>query len=220
MTTDMMNLRDLVEKTPDADLLRKMVDPCGRRFAAGRLMEPKVGAVTARPVARRTRPVGRSATAIVTRIGRRAPGRLSSAFRKVRRGGRIVPVAVIIAIGVNTDGRREVLGLATGTSEAAPIWTGFLRKLARRGLRGVKPVISDAHERASRLRCPSFFAPPGSAAASTSSAMPLPMPARTGGASSRPSSPPPSRRTRQQPPAPNGALSPTRSGPRCPSSPC
>jgi putative transposase len=46
MTTDMMNLRDLVEKTPDADLLREMVDPCGRRFAAERLMELEVGAVT------------------------------------------------------------------------------------------------------------------------------------------------------------------------------
>ena len=32
MTTDMMNLRDLVEKSPDADLLREMVDPCGRRW--------------------------------------------------------------------------------------------------------------------------------------------------------------------------------------------
>ena len=46
MTTDMMNFRDLVEKAPDADLLREMVDPCGRRFAAERLMELEVGAVT------------------------------------------------------------------------------------------------------------------------------------------------------------------------------
>lgn len=65
---------------------------------------------------------------------------------KVRRGGRIVSVAVVIAIGVNTDGRREVLGLEIGTSEAEPIWTGFLRKLTRRGLRGVTLVASDAHE--------------------------------------------------------------------------
>jgi putative transposase len=47
---------------------------------------------------------------------------------------------------VNTDGRREVLGLEIGTSEAEPIWTEFLRKLTRRGLRGAKLVISDAHE--------------------------------------------------------------------------
>jgi putative transposase len=58
----------------------------------------------------------------------------------------LLSVAVIIAIGVNTDGRREVLGLEIGTSEAEPIWTEFLRKLTRRGLRGVKLVISDAHE--------------------------------------------------------------------------
>ena len=47
---------------------------------------------------------------------------------------------------MNTDGRREVLGLEIGTSEAEPIWTEFLGKLTRPGLRGVKLVISDAHE--------------------------------------------------------------------------
>lgn len=67
-------------------------------------------------------------------------------YLKVRRGGRIVSVAVIIAVGVNTDGRREVLGMEIGTSEAGPIWTEFRRKLTRRGLRGVKLVVSDAHE--------------------------------------------------------------------------
>jgi putative transposase len=65
---------------------------------------------------------------------------------KARRDGRIVSVAVIVAVGVNGDGRREVLGLAIGASEAETFWTDFLRKLARRGLRGVKLVISDAHE--------------------------------------------------------------------------
>jgi putative transposase len=55
-------------------------------------------------------------------------------------------VAAIIAVGANTDGRREVLGLEIGTSEAEPIWTEFLRKLTRRGLRGVKLVVPDAHE--------------------------------------------------------------------------
>jgi transposase-like protein len=53
---------------------------------------------------------------------------------------------VIVAVGVNGDGRREVLGLDIGPSEAETFWTDFLRKLARRGLRGVKLVISDAHE--------------------------------------------------------------------------
>lgn len=71
---------------------------------------------------------------------------IDATYLKVRRGGRIVSVAAIIAVGVNADGRREVLGLEIGTSEAEPIWTEFLRKLTRRGLRGVKLVISDAHE--------------------------------------------------------------------------
>jgi putative transposase len=65
---------------------------------------------------------------------------------KVRSNGRIVSVAVIVAIGVNADGRREILGMDVGPSEAEAFWTAFLRKLARRGLRGVKLVISDAHE--------------------------------------------------------------------------
>lgn len=71
---------------------------------------------------------------------------VDATYLKVRRGGRIVSVAAIIAVGVNADGRREVLGLEIGTSEAEPIWTEFLRKLTRRGLRGVKLVVSDAHE--------------------------------------------------------------------------
>jgi putative transposase len=71
---------------------------------------------------------------------------IDATYLKVRRGGRIVSVAAIIAVGVNSDGRREVLGMEIGTSEAEPIWTEFLRKLTRRGLRGVKLVVSDAHE--------------------------------------------------------------------------
>jgi putative transposase len=65
---------------------------------------------------------------------------------KVRRAGRIVSTAIAVAIGVNGDGRREVLGLDICPSEAETFWAEFLRKLARRGLRGVKLVISDAHE--------------------------------------------------------------------------
>jgi transposase-like protein len=71
---------------------------------------------------------------------------IDATYAKVRQNGRIVSVAVIVAVGVNTDGRREVLGMDIGPSEAEPFWTGFLRKLSRRGLRGVKLVISDAHE--------------------------------------------------------------------------
>ena len=71
---------------------------------------------------------------------------LDATYVKVRQTGRIVSVAAIIAVAVNTEGRREVLGLAIGPSEAETFWTGFLRSLTRRGLRGVKLVVSDAHE--------------------------------------------------------------------------
>ena len=71
---------------------------------------------------------------------------IDATYVKVRQSGRIVPVAVIIAVAVNTDGRREVLGMEVGPSEAEPFWTKFLRSLTRRGLRGVKLVVSDAHE--------------------------------------------------------------------------
>jgi len=71
---------------------------------------------------------------------------IDATYVKVRQAGRIVSVAVIVAVGVNGDGRREVLGLAVGPSEAETFWTEFLRSLARRGLRGVKLVVSDAHE--------------------------------------------------------------------------
>jgi putative transposase len=71
---------------------------------------------------------------------------LDATYVKARRDHRIVSVAVIVAVGVNTDGRREVLGMTVGHSEAEPFWVEFLRSLARRGLRGVKLVISDAHE--------------------------------------------------------------------------
>ena len=230
MTTDMVSLRDLVEKTPDADLLREMIG-----FAAERLMALEVGAVTGaaygeKDPARRAQRNGyrdrdwetragtvelripklrkgsyfpgfleprrmaeKALTAViqeayvqgistrsvddlvkamgmsgisksqVSRLCEEIDGKvkaflnrplegdwpyvwIDATYLKVRRGGRIVSVAVIIAIGVNTDGRREVLGLEIGTSEAEPIWTEFLRKLTRRGLRGVKLVISDAHE--------------------------------------------------------------------------
>lgn len=71
---------------------------------------------------------------------------IDATYLKVREAGRIVSVAAIIAVAVNTEGVREVLGMAIGASEAEPFWTSFLRSLTRRGLRGVKLVISDAHE--------------------------------------------------------------------------
>ena len=89
---------------------------------------------------------------------------LDATYLKVREGGRIVSVAAIIAVAANTDGRREIIGLGIGPSEAETFWSTFLKSLVKRGLRGVKLVISDAHEGltaaitrvvgATRQRCP------------------------------------------------------------------
>ncbi len=71
---------------------------------------------------------------------------LDATYVKVREGGRIISRAVIVAVAVNEDGKREVLGVATGPSEVETFWTDFLRSLADRGLRGVKLVIADDHK--------------------------------------------------------------------------
>ncbi|QRM35443.1 IS256 family transposase [Microvirga sp. VF16] len=71
---------------------------------------------------------------------------LDATYLKVREGGRVVSVAVIVAVAVTTEGRREIVGLHIGPSEAEIFWTDFLRNLVKRGLTGVKLVISDAHE--------------------------------------------------------------------------
>jgi transposase-like protein len=71
---------------------------------------------------------------------------LDATFHKVREAGRVVSVATVVAIGVTATGERTVLGAATGPSEDHQFWTSFLRQLVKRGLRGVRLVISDAHE--------------------------------------------------------------------------
>jgi putative transposase len=71
---------------------------------------------------------------------------IDATYVKVREAGRIVSVAVTTAVAVNSDGRLEVLGMAIGASEAETFWVEFRRKLKRRGLAGVKLVISDGHE--------------------------------------------------------------------------
>jgi transposase-like protein len=71
---------------------------------------------------------------------------LDATYLKVRQSGRIVSAAAIIAVAANTDGKREVIGLSIGDSEAMPFWMEFLRSLIKRGLKSVKLVVSDAHE--------------------------------------------------------------------------
>ena len=152
---------------------------------------------------------------------------IDATYLKVRRGGRIVSVAVIVEVGVNTDGRREVLGMDIGTSEAELIWTEFLHKLTRRGLRGVKLVTSDAHEgikaavskvlSATWQRCRVHFMRNVLAHAGKSRRVRqcLSDHWRSIGSPSRPSSPPPSPRTPPRPPAPNDGPWPTRSDQGC-----
>jgi transposase-like protein len=101
----------------------------------------------------------------------------------VRAAGRIVSVAVTISVAANTDGRREALGMDTGASEAETFWIDFLRGLKRRGLAGVKLVISERTRHQGRVT--RYSAPPGSAAECSPCATPSSMPVRAAGASSR-----------------------------------
>ena len=76
-----------------------------------------------------------------------AKGRIfgSTVYPKVRDGGRIVVVVEIITVMVTTEGRREIVGLGTGPSEAERFWAAFQKALVKRGLKGGKLVIPDAH---------------------------------------------------------------------------
>jgi putative transposase len=71
---------------------------------------------------------------------------LDATFHKVREAGRVISVATVVAIGVTQTGERTVLGASTGLSEDHQFWVTFLRSLVKRGLRGVRLVISDGHE--------------------------------------------------------------------------
>jgi transposase-like protein len=71
---------------------------------------------------------------------------LDALTQRVREGGRVVNVAVVVATAVNAQGKREILGMDTGASEDGAFWLSFLRSLTARGLRGVQLVVSDAHQ--------------------------------------------------------------------------
>ena len=138
---------------------------------------------------------------------------LDATYLKVREGGRIVSVAAIIAVAANTEGRREIVGLGIGPSEAETFWADFMKRLSRRGLRGVKLVISGAHEGLKAAPSSGSSARPGNAVACTSGAMRWPMCQRR----RRRLSPPPSARPSSSPTARrrarSGGTSPINCGP-------
>jgi putative transposase len=70
---------------------------------------------------------------------------IDALYIKVREGGRVVSVAMLIATAVTAEGRREIVGVDVITTEDGAGWTAFLRGLVARGLSGVQLVISDAH---------------------------------------------------------------------------
>ena len=137
---------------------------------------------------------------------------LDATYVKARRDHHIVSVAVIVAVGVNTDGRREVLGMTVGHSEAEPFWVEFLRSLARRGLRGTKLVISDAHEGPQGRHHQGAQRHLAALPRSFHAAMPWLMQVRPNAVLFRPGSAPPLPRTMPPPHASSGARSPTRRG--------
>lgn len=71
---------------------------------------------------------------------------LDATHLKVREHGSVISCAVLVAYGLNDDGFREVLGVSIGVAESEESWLGFLRELLGRGLRGVRLVVSDAHQ--------------------------------------------------------------------------
>lgn len=71
---------------------------------------------------------------------------LDARYEKVRQGGQVLDAAVLIACGVDADGRRDILGCSVSLSEAEVHWRAFLTSLKDRGLYGVELIASDAHE--------------------------------------------------------------------------
>ncbi len=80
---------------------------------------------------------------------------LDARYEHVRRAGAVVDMSLLIAIGITTDGHRTVLGVSVSDSEAEVHWREFFKSLVARGLRGVRYIVSDAHEglKAARQAC-------------------------------------------------------------------
>src|ERR671912_1012262 len=148
MTDEMMNLRTLVEKALTAVIQEAYIQGISTRSVDDLVKALGMSGISKIQVSRLCEEIDGKVKAFLERPieGEWPYLWIDATYVKVRQAGRVVSVAVIIAVGVNGDGRREVLGMDIGASEAETFWTAFLRKLARRGLRGVKLVVSDAHE--------------------------------------------------------------------------
>jgi len=70
---------------------------------------------------------------------------LDARYEKVRIDGQVRDVAVLIAVGVDKQGKRRILGVSVSLSEQEVHWRTFLQSLRQRGLQGVRLVISDDH---------------------------------------------------------------------------
>ena len=97
----------------------------------------------------RTRPLGRLKYLI-----------LDARYEKIRQGGCVVDCAVLIAIGVDAEGRRSVLGVSVSLSEAEVHWREFFKSLLERGLHGVELIVSDAHAGLAEARKACFHSVP------------------------------------------------------------
>ncbi len=149
MTDNRMALLERAEKGGDVEFLRERV-----REVVHELMEAEVSQYCGaerheRSEQRQQQRNGYRTRRWDTRVG--SMGRWPFLWRdatyvKVREHGRMVSRACVIAVGVNTEGRREVLGLSVGPNESHGFWKPFLRELLGRGLAGVERVISDAHQ--------------------------------------------------------------------------
>lgn len=81
---------------------------------------------------------------------------LDARYEKVRHGGSVIDAAVLLALGIRTDGKRELLGVSVALSEAEVHWRTFLTDLKDRGLHGIKLLVSDSHSGLTAARAAIF----------------------------------------------------------------